>query len=104
MRIEKQFIATDKNEKATDTRRSEAKKLSGNGKGESASGVKKTDSVELSARSRDIAEIAKQLKDSSEVREELVNELRAKIKDGTYHVSGRDIAEKIVDKADNNIF
>ena len=103
MRInDKQFITTDKGDKAADTKKAEAKRGQGAKKASSASAS--ADSVRLSSRSRDIAEIALQLKEASEVREELVSELRAKIKDGTYHVSGGDIASKIMDKALNNIF
>ena len=105
MRINEQIIATmDRNDKTSNTKKTIAGRSSANSNADSASGVKKADSVELSARSSDIAEIAQQLKDSSEVREELVSELRAKIKDGTYHISSSDIASRIVGKAGNNIF
>jgi len=101
MRInENQFITTDKGDKAADTRRAEARHSMKTGKTASAA----TDSVRLSSRTRDIAEIALQLKEASEVREELVSELKAKIQSGEYQVSGNEIAAKIVDKARNNIF
>ncbi len=103
MRInDKQFITTDKGDKTADTKKAEVKRNPGAAK--TAPSANAADSVQLSSRSRDIAEIALQLKEASEVREELVSELRAKIQDGTYHVSGGDIASKIVEKARNNIF
>lgn len=106
MRInDKQFLPTDKSDKANDTKKSsESKRTSDNSKTNAATGTQKADSVALSSRSRDIAEIAQQLKDSSEVREDRVSELRARIQDGTYHVSGKAIAGSIMDKANNNIF
>jgi len=104
MRInDKQFITTDKGDKTADTKKAEAKRNMGVGKSASSTNVT-TDSVRLSSRSRDIAEIALQLKEASEVREELVSELRAKIQNGEYHVNGGDIASKIMDKARSNIF
>ncbi len=56
----------------------------------------------LSATSKDIAEITLQLRDASEVREELVNELKEKIMDGSYNIAGRDIAARVIAKAENN--
>ena len=106
MRInEKQFIQADKGERAAENKKAEAKRaakaISESGASTSAAAA---DSVALSGRARDVAEIASQLKDSSEVREELVSELREKIRSGEYHVSGLDIAGKIVDKAQEGIF
>jgi negative regulator of flagellin synthesis FlgM len=102
MRInDKQFITTEKNERAADAKRTDAKRATDN---RSAATTFKTDSVDLSARSRDVAEIAQQLKDSADVREGLVSELRAKIKSGEYHVSGMEIAGKIVNTAANGIY
>ena len=104
MRInDKQFITTDKGDRAVDAKRMEAKRGMGTSKSTSSS-ASAADSVQLSSRSRDIAEIALQLREASEVREELVSELRAKIQNGEYHVGGSDIAGKIMDKARNNIF
>lgn len=102
MRIDdRQFIAQ---QKAADTKRADEKQAARKSeeRADSAASSKKTDSVALSPRARDIADIAMQLKESSEVREELVNELREKIRNGTYTVSGSDIAAKIVDKAQND--
>ncbi|MDR0453519.1 MAG: flagellar biosynthesis anti-sigma factor FlgM [Deferribacteraceae bacterium] len=103
MRInDKQFITTDKGDKAADTKKAEGKR--GGEAGKSASLKATADSVQLSSRTRDIAEITLQLKEASEVREELVSELRSRIKSGEYHVSGFDIASKIMDKARSSIF
>ncbi|MDR2883638.1 MAG: flagellar biosynthesis anti-sigma factor FlgM, partial [Deferribacteraceae bacterium] len=76
MRIinDRQFITTEKNDRAADTKKTDSKR---------SADVKqtvtpnKTDSVDLSVRSREVAEIAQQLKDSSEVREGVVADLRA---------------------------
>ena len=105
MRInDKQFITnTDKNDSASGTKKADGKRSAAAGKASSAS-TTASDTVKLSSRARDIADITLQLKESSEVREELVNELKRKIQNGTYHISGQDIAERITDKAQHNIF
>lgn len=104
MRInDKQFITNaDRNDKTSGTKKTDVKRT---GNGQQAQNTQSaTDSVKLSTTARDIAEITLQLKESSEVRKDVVNELKQKIKDGTYQVSGRDIAGKIISKAKNNIF
>ncbi len=105
MRInDKQFITTaDKNESTSGAKKADGKRTAAAGKTSSVS-TTASDTVKLSSRARDIADIALQLKESSEVREELVSELKEKIRSGAYHVSGQDIAGRIADKARNNIF
>lgn len=106
MRInDKQFITNaDKNGSASGTKKADAKRTAAAGKEASSASATTSDMVKLSSRARDIADITLQLKESSEVREELVNELKQKIHNGTYHVKGQDIAEKITDAARNSIF
>lgn len=52
--------------------------------------------VSLSAKGRDIQQARKVINSLSDVRTEKVEELRNKIEQGTYHVNGEDIAEKMV--------
>lgn len=107
MRInDKQFITdTDKTGAASDSKKAGAKRASGGKQDASGSlSISSSDTLQLSSRSKEIAEIALQLKQSSEVREELVSELREKIQSGTYQIQGKDIAAKILDKANHNIF
>ncbi|GAB7140706.1 hypothetical protein RsTz2092_06580 [Deferribacterales bacterium RsTz2092] len=61
-----------------------------------ATNASKVDSLDFSS-SRKIADIAVQLRESAlEGRKERISELREQIKSGTYHVSSREIAERIV--------
>lgn len=63
-----------------------------------------TDSVSLSSSAKEAVSISKKLKEASDVRIDLVNEIRKKIQSGTYDVSGRDVAEKVVNAAIDDIF
>jgi negative regulator of flagellin synthesis FlgM len=64
-------------------------------KGDSAQA---TDEVRLSAFSQDIQKIEAGLQQIKDVRQERVQELKARIEAGTYDVSGKEIAEKMIDK------
>ena len=96
MRIgDRHFITVDKTQ---GTKKAEARSVAQGATG----AVQGSDSVSLSAGSRDIAEIALQLKEASEVREELVTELREKIANGEYSINGKNIAAIILKKAETN--
>lgn len=72
-----------------------------------SSAVKKpvtTDSVSLSSGAKEAAAISKKLKEVSDIRTELVNEIRNKIAAGTYDVTGKQVAEKVVNAALDDIF
>lgn len=62
------------------------------------------DAVVISGKGREASVITRSLKDLPEVREDKVAELKAKIASGTYDVSGRAIAYKIVSSAINGLF
>jgi flagellar biosynthesis anti-sigma factor FlgM len=104
MRInDKQFIKTEQYDRATEgkkTARADAKTAAS----VSAQAGVATDSVELSSRVRDVADIKTQLQDSPDMRESLVADLREQIKSGTYNVSSHDIASGIVRRAEDGIF
>jgi negative regulator of flagellin synthesis FlgM len=89
MRIgERQFIAAEKSDKAEikrEEKRLDAKKAGSSG-----------DSVTLSSKAREAADIALALKETSDVRKGLVEELKTKIENGTYSVSGKEIVQKFL--------
>lgn len=62
------------------------------------------DAVVLSGKGKEASVITKALKDLPEVREDKVSELKAKIASGSYDVSGKKIAEKMVSSALNDLF
>lgn len=103
MKINERPFITTENDRANELKKAELKNA-GSKKDRVSSAETKGDELVLSDRARDISDIALQLKEASEVREEKVSELKARIKDGTYHVSGLDIAEKVFERASNNIF
>ena len=62
------------------------------------------DAVVISGKAKEASVIAKALKDLPEVRSDKVAELKAKLASGSYSVSGKTIAEKIVSSALNGLF
>ena len=57
-----------------------------------------TDEVRLSEFSQDIQKIEAGLQAIKDVRQERVQELKTRIEAGTYDVSGKEIAEKMIEK------
>ncbi|KAB3526649.1 flagellar biosynthesis anti-sigma factor FlgM [Alkaliphilus serpentinus] len=55
------------------------------------------DQLELSGAAKEFQIAMKAYKDLPEVREEKVNELKEKIQQGRYNISGKEIAEKIIE-------
>ena len=62
------------------------------------------DALEISGAAKKTAALTQALKDLPDVRQSKVAQLKARIESGTYHVSGKDIAEKIVNTALNGVF
>ena len=61
------------------------------------------DQVEISQTGRDY-QIAKQaVSEAPDVREELVNDIKSRIDAGTYEVSGKDFARKVIEKYNQQI-
>lgn len=52
--------------------------------------------VAISQEARELVELLKKVKDLPEVRTELVQRLREEIEKGTYQVSGKDVATKMI--------
>lgn len=77
-------------------------------KGEKASASKDTaessDKVSLSSSAKDLASVKDAVKSTPDIRVELVAELKVKIESGQYDVSGKDVAEKIVQNAIDGLF
>jgi len=59
----------------------------------------RSDRVDLSAEVRKMQRYAEVLSRTPDVRAGRVQELKAKVQSGAYHVSSKDIAEKIVNRA-----
>lgn len=73
-------------------------KANNKGKVQAANKTKKSDQLEISSFGRDL-QIAKQaVKESPDVREDRVKELKAKIDNGTYEVSNEAFADKLMEK------
>ena len=58
--------------------------------------VKGKDEVDLSNVAKDFASIKKMLSDVPEVREDKVQDIKQKMENGTYDVSSKDVASKIL--------
>ena len=54
------------------------------------------DDVKISATGKDFSIAMNALKDVPDVREDKVNDIRSRIENGTYDVSGKDVAEKLL--------
>lgn len=76
-------------------RASEAARIDGNEK-EPATAPGKDDSVRISHRAKEAARIATEVRKVPDVRQERVRELKAALDAGTYRVSGKDVAEKMI--------
>lgn len=64
----------------------------------------KEDSLNISNEAYNTAKKLDQLKDMPDVREEKVSALKREIDNGTYNVTGKAVAEKIVNNAINDTF
>lgn len=54
------------------------------------------DKVELSTMAQDYATIQKKLSETSDIREDLVADIKQRMENGTYNVSAKDVASKIL--------
>lgn len=71
------------------------------GKTEKASGF--SDALQLSQTGKEM-QVAKQaVKDAPDIREDKVNELKARLASGNYNVSGEELADKLVNNHFNGI-
>jgi len=67
------------------------------GSGQRAEALKqKTDSVTITARGEEIRKAKELYNELPEVRKELVEELKSKIKSGEYEVTSKEVADKVI--------
>ena len=100
MRIEDKFtkVNFEKLEGSKETRKKNADGSSG------TNASSEGDNITLSDKAKDISRLTSQLKSAPDVRQERVNELKQQISDGTYNVSGKKVAEKIINLAVDDLF
>jgi negative regulator of flagellin synthesis FlgM len=72
------------------------KRPDGNGGSTAVEGHAPASSVEVSGKAQEIQRVKKLVDNTPDVREELVQSLKERIENGTYNVSGADIADLIV--------
>lgn len=63
-----------------------------------------SDNVTISEKGKDVSEMTRTLKSMPEVRADKIAELKERIANGTYNVSAKDVAAKIVNTALDNTF
>lgn len=63
-----------------------------------------SDNVTISEKGKDVSEMTRTLKSMPEVRADKIADLKERIANGTYNVSARDVATKIVNTALDNTF
>ncbi len=63
-----------------------------------------SDALQLSQAGKDIQVAKQSVKDAPDVREDKVNELKARIASGNYNVTGKDVADKLVENYFNSLF
>ncbi len=68
-----------------------------------ATGVE-SDNVTLSKKSKDVSEMTLTLKSMPDVRDDKIADLKERIANGTYNISAKDVAAKIVNTALEDIF
>jgi negative regulator of flagellin synthesis FlgM len=98
MRIDDKFKFDMNRLNETDTKKKSSSKSA------SSSDSSSSDSVSLSSSAKDAANVTEAVKGAPEIRVELVQELKVKIESGQYNVSGKDIAERIVQTAIDDLF
>lgn len=63
-----------------------------------------SDNVTISEKGKDVSEMTRTLKSMPEVRADKIADLKERIANGTYNVSARNVAAKIVNTALDNTF
>ena len=82
----------------------EQTKTSKSSKNQAASSVQQPDEVILSSQAQEVSTYIRAIKGMSEVRDEVVNELSAKIANGEYKVDSRELADRIIAYSKNERF
>lgn len=68
------------------------------------SSVVESDEVSISEKGKDVSEMTRTLKEMPDVRADKVADLKERIANGTYNISGKDIASKIINTALEDVF
>ena len=84
------------------SRKRNVEKVSANDKQNSA--AVESDAVSISEKGKDVSEMTRTLKELPDVRADKIADLKERIANGTYNVSGKDIAAKIVNTALEDVF
>lgn len=63
-----------------------------------------SDAVSISEKGKDVSEMTRTLKELPDVRADKIADLKERIANGTYNVSGKDVAAKIVNTALEDVF
>lgn len=84
------------------SRKRNVEKVSANDKQNSA--AVESDAVSISEKGKDVSEMTRTLKEMPDVRADKIADLKERIANGTYNVSGKDIASKIVNTALEDVF
>ena len=74
-------------------------KVKGKGSAEAAAGTKgtqRTENIALSSKAKDIQKAHEALKNSSDIRVDKVERVKAEIAEGRFHVDSNELAEKIL--------
>lgn len=84
------------------SRKRNVEKVSANDKQNSA--AVESDAVSISEKGKDVSEMTRTLKEMPDVRDDKIADLKERIANGTYNVSGKDIASKIINTALEDVF
>jgi len=84
------------------SRKRNVEKVSANDKQNSA--AVESDAVSISEKGKDVSEMTRTLKEMPDVRADKIADLKERIAAGTYNVSGKDIASKIINTALEDVF
>ena len=87
---------------AQTSRKKNVEKVSANDKQNSS--VVESDEVSISEKGKDVSEMTRTLKEMPDVRADKVADLKERIANGTYNISGKDIASKIINTALEDVF
>ena len=84
------------------SRKKNVEKVSANDKQNSS--VVESDEVSISEKGKDVSEMTRTLKEMPDVRADKVADLKERIANGTYNISGKDISSKIINTALEDVF
>jgi negative regulator of flagellin synthesis FlgM len=66
--------------------------------------AKKDDQVSISSQGKDILNLKSAVKNAPEIRSEQIDRIKSEIESGNYNITGKQVAEKIVNNAVDGLF